>query len=57
MVSVRIEKIENQCVSVPSISGAVLGLPYVKGDILAASALYGALKHWGTILAYRTKQS
>ena len=43
--------------SVPSISGAVLGLPYVKGDILAASALYGALKHWGTILAYRTKQS
>ena len=27
---------------------------YVKGDILAASALYGALRHWGTILAYRT---
>ena len=26
---------------------------YVKGDILAASALYGALRHWGTILAYR----
>ena len=27
---------------------------YVKGDILAVSALYGALRHWGTILAYRT---